>query len=282
MLGRRDRLVEFLIIAALVKGHAAFLVSEEWLGILMGVAVMEQRVRILCVPCRALLDWPAQFSLFKNQLPLSLVCRGLAREGSVGNLYSCCNDSSENCSAMEGNEFLPDGLNNFLPDGLPDGGLPVRCSIPPCRPVTINLPATTTNQLVHGICVNTAQGDLVPIASSSLSHLEYTPVSFTGSPKAWGDRNYVLQGVESVTECNDGVYLRPSLVKSIPSGTEISITVAPWSTTVCVFFKNIDDRDGGWSSNLDETWVTKDYDDFGWDFNGQFLPLMTRCHDINQ
>jgi len=197
----------------------------------------------------------------------AMMCKGLAREGSVGNLYSCCNDSSENCSAMEGIEFLP------------DGGLPVRC---PCGPVTINLPATTTNQLVHGICVNTAQGDLGAIASSSLSHLEYTPVSFTGSPKAWGDRNYVLQGVESVTECNDGEYLRPSLVKSIPSGTEISITVAPWSTTVCVFFKNIDDRDGGWSSNLDETWVTKDYDDFGWDFNGQFLPLMTRCHDINQ
>jgi len=225
------------------------------------------------MPCGALLDWSAQFSLFQNKLPLSLVCKDLGRGGSIGNLLSCCNDPSENCSAMEGN-----GGHG----GLPDGGLPVRCSIPAvCKSVTINLPATTTDQLVHGICVHTFQSAW---ASSSLSGLDYTPVSFTGSLKAWGDRNYVLQGIESVTECNGGEYLRPSLVKSIPSGTEISITVAPWSTTVCVFFPNMDGygRDGGWSSTLDETWVTRDYDDFGWVYQGQLYPFMTRCHDINQ
>jgi hypothetical protein len=144
--------------------------------------------------------------------------------------------------------------------------------------VTVNLPATSTIELVHGICVKDS-----PFASANNSYhnLHYTTVPFTGEPQAWNDRSYVLKGVRTVSKCNGGTLLRPSLAKSIPSGTEISIYVTKGST-VCIFFENsptnpVFQRNGGWPDSLGPEWSIEDYPDFGWEISGTVQPFKTRC-----
>jgi len=112
----------------------------------------------------------------------------------------------------------------------------------------LTLPATTTSQTVHGICVT---GAISAHAASDLSTLTYTEVMpFLDGSIAWDDRDYTIDGI-TYSPCAGGIYLRPSVVKSIASGTVIDITTVPdgsRDTKVCVFV--VGSSDGGWPSTL--------------------------------
>jgi len=133
---------------------------------------------------------------------------------------------------------------------------------PPANTVeTVVLPATTTGQTVHGICVANAS---FAYASSTQSQLSYTSVDpFTGTPIAWNDRVYIIEGAEN-TPCADGIFLKPSLHKTIRKGTTITIGASK-GATVCVFMEG-DNRNGGWTTSLPGEGFT-DYGeqfDFSW------------------
>ena len=65
--------------------------------------------------------------------------------------------------------------------------------------VEVNLPATTSDQLVHGLCVmagDFANGFTEPqiSASSNYGSLTYTAVpNFSNAVKLWGNRNYYVK-----------------------------------------------------------------------------------------
>eukprot|EP00978_Attheya_sp_CCMP212_P020920 scaffold60528_cov37-Attheya_sp.AAC.1 len=86
--------------------------------------------------------------------------------------------------------------------------------------VSIILPETT-DSLVHGICVGNAS---YASANSSSSNLIYTAIDpFTGTVKAWDNRDYVIKGQEN-TPCDNGIFLRPSDVDGTPLETSITVT----------------------------------------------------------
>jgi len=143
-------------------------------------------------------------------------------------------------------------------------GVPISISCcKTCRKVvkefSILLPASTTTELVHGICLKEA----VTASASSTSSLRYTAVDpFASGTKAWDDRDYKMQGVEN-TPCAGGTFLRPSLHKSIMKGTVITLNYSGYdNVNVCVFVDL--SRDGGWHSTLIEMGFT----DYGQSFKG--------------
>jgi len=117
---------------------------------------------------------------------------------------------------------------------------------------TNEFPETDTDQFVHGFCVT---GASKAIAFSSNDHiLEYEAVEFVEGVKAWGDRNYVYEGVEG-SMCEGGVLLRPSRHKSIARYTDIAIGMDPTDPTdetakMCVLLYSGDTRHGRWPEKL--------------------------------
>ena len=84
----------------------------------------------------------------------------------------------------------------------------------------VELTPSTTASLVHGIAV--FGGTNVHITSDSPT-LTYSPQgTMRDNMRAWGDRTYTLSNIP--TELQSATYYRPSLVKSIASGTGISVT----------------------------------------------------------
>ncbi len=116
--------------------------------------------------------------------------------------------------------------------------------------VSWTLPPTTTEETIHGICVINAA---FATATSTQDDLFYTNVEpFVDGTKAWGNRDYVLEGVEN-SPCQNGIYLRPSLHRYVDQGTSITVT-APIISTICVFVDSYGhdygDKDGGWPESL--------------------------------
>ena len=90
----------------------------------------------------------------------------------------------------------------------------------------VELPPSTTASLVHGIAI--FGGTNVHITSDSPT-LTYSPQgTMRDNMQAWGDRTYTLTNIP--TELQSATYYRPSLVKSIASGTGISVMGAGWLT----------------------------------------------------
>ncbi len=135
------------------------------------------------------------------------------------------------------------------------------CDVPKCGQIavpsdlsTLTLPPTTTSQTVHGICVANAS---FAAATSNRSNLSYTIIDpFSGTPNAWDDRSYIIEGQEN-TPCADGIFLKPSLHKSIGRGTSITVQASK-GATVCVFMEG-NNRNGGWPTSL----VRKGFTDYG-------------------
>eukprot|EP00546_Thalassionema_frauenfeldii_P000288 CAMPEP_0178931966 /NCGR_PEP_ID=MMETSP0786-20121207/22275_1 /TAXON_ID=186022 /ORGANISM="Thalassionema frauenfeldii, Strain CCMP 1798" /LENGTH=540 /DNA_ID=CAMNT_0020609045 /DNA_START=216 /DNA_END=1835 /DNA_ORIENTATION=+ len=118
---------------------------------------------------------------------------------------------------------------------------------------TYSFPPTDTNEFVHGLCVLGASSAR---AISDTDHdLEYTVVAdFKDGVRLWNDREYVVSGIQGPEMCEGGIYLRPSLHKSIDRYTDITIGANPSSgdyLSVCVFLASgSDQRTGNWDDIL--------------------------------
>ena len=146
----------------------------------------------------------------------------------------------------------------------------------------ILLPATTTPELVHGICVSGATSATATSNYSSPTYSSINPVS--GSLQGWDDRNYDIVGMEG-TPCSGGTYLKPSRVRDIPEGTPLSIDLE-WTgkspPAVCVFITaTAAEESGGFPQLL--TTPEMDFvdlgivDGFGWMVNGALYPFTLLC-----
>ena len=85
-----------------------------------------------------------------------------------------------------------------------------------------------------------------------------------------------MEGVEN-TPCANGIFLKPSLHKSIGRGTTITISASK-GATVCVFMEG-DRRNGGWPTSLPGEGFA-DYgvqSDFRWDTTNKWTLL---CKDF--
>lgn len=139
--------------------------------------------------------------------------------------------------------------------------------------IHLTLPASATNQLVHGICIAGASK-----ASAKSTALTYTSVGlFADNMKLWDDRDYKVKGTSS-TPCAKGLFLRPSKHKAIAQGTVIDIDVTPRSSgsssdvKVCVFTS--DNRHGGYPTSLvDMGFIPYPSAGFGWDLDSFNTPL---------
>lgn len=131
--------------------------------------------------------------------------------------------------------------------------------------VSLTLPATTTRQLVHGLCV---KGATTATASASSSALSYTPVeNFSSGVKAWDDRKYVIDGVEA-TPCAGGIFMRPNKHKQINKGAVIVFDMKRATSDymqVCVFAEPKGGRNGGWFQSVPST---LGFTDYGTSFTG--------------
>lgn len=128
----------------------------------------------------------------------------------------------------------------------------------------IILPATTTAQTIHGLCVAGA-GALSAYASSTHFALTYSAVSpFAGSVKGWRDRDSLYSEGMTGTPCAGGIYLMPSLFKDTPEGTTISIDVEfdrnEVRPTLCVL---IEDGVGTYDGGFPESLAGERFEDFG-------------------
>ena len=117
-------------------------------------------------------------------------------------------------------------------------------------PSTLNLPATATSEFVHAMAV--LGGHDVEITSSQAS-LTYTAAgNVHDGIQAWNDRVYTLENVDP--ELQAATYYRPSKVKSIASGTTISVTgKGPMTVYMIVETRHIggsNDRHGNFFNTL--------------------------------
>ena len=122
----------------------------------------------------------------------------------------------------------------------------------------LTLPKTTTEQLVHGICLTAASNSssAIGIGDDGTTQVTYTYVEpFVSGTLGWDDRRYKLYGVEN-TPCHEESFLRPSKVEEIALGSTISINAVrdPYDDEndwkVCVFLVKDGIRDGGYFSSL--------------------------------
>lgn len=136
------------------------------------------------------------------------------------------------------------------------------------KTITVTLPASTTKQLVHGLCVKGAVG---ASASSSWAPLTYTAISpFQTGVLAWNDRQYTIQGVEN-TPCADGIFMKPNRHKSILRNTVITFEMQRDGSDymdVCVFAEPAGARrNGGWFTSMVQEGFTNygtEFTEFAW------------------
>jgi len=112
--------------------------------------------------------------------------------------------------------------------------------------VSVELPATTKDELIHFICVEGAEN---AYGSSTQSSLTYTPeIDPSEGTNVWDDRDYGLYEIEG-TPCSGGILLKPSLSRDISIGTVITIEIVGdplYNERVCVFvIKSGTKTDGG-------------------------------------
>jgi len=177
----------------------------------------------------------------------------------------------------------PTAVPSLMPSASPSASLSPSISQKPSpglpETVSITLPATTTNHLVHGICID---GAVSASASSNHKKLYYKMIeNFSSEVTGWGDRPYIIDGVEN-TPCAGGLFLRPSKYKSIKKGTKIEVEVEfSDSMTLCVFVEPPGKRDGGWYNSLPAIGFTnyeQEFTGFNWGWNGfANSPFGTLC-----
>jgi len=196
---------------------------------------------------------------FHQRLGADSGLQWVANENSKVNMSMFCRDLPIKPSSMPSLMPSPAPSVSFAPT-LSHQPSPQLPSI-----VSMTLPATTTNQLVHGICVKGAQS---ASASSNRATYKTTMIeNFTSGMKAWDDRNYIIEGVES-TPCNDGLFLKPNRHKKIGRNTVIEIEIERASNdyaTLCVFVEPPGKRDGGFTKSLP---TDKGFTNYGTTFTG--------------
>jgi len=87
---------------------------------------------------------------------------------------------------------------------------------------TYSFPPTNTTEFIHGLCV---LGALSATAFSTMPYdLNYTAVSdFKNGVTLWDDRLYTAKGVEGDEMCKGGIYLKPSMYRTIDRNTGITL-----------------------------------------------------------
>lgn len=128
-------------------------------------------------------------------------------------------------------------------------------------------PPTETGEFVHGIC---AMGVSSASATSDFSRLTYTAVpNWTNGLLVWDDRQYRVSRIQGPEMCEGGLFLKPSLHKSIARGTNIAFEGIPnegGEVSVCAFVEPRRGRSGRWDELLPADGFTpSDY--FAWNNN---------------
>merc|ERR1712150_171539 len=129
---------------------------------------------------------------------------------------------------------------------------------PPPPDTFYDFPASTTDYLLHGMCV---MGATHAMASGDDPDLFYTPMAdFMDGVKLWDDANYITKNVLGDAACEGGIYLRPNLLQRIAKNTVISVEASSSGTepvTLCVFLMTNDYRHGNWDAYLPTAGFTK-------------------------
>jgi len=165
---------------------------------------------------------------------------------------------------LPGDRFAMSSSTFTFTDGRITGTMRSYCKILPEPPtpapspgpegdIYYTFPPTKTSQFVHGLCVMGAS--FARATSTNNAGLTYTMLSepFDDGVKLWDDRDYVADEVSGSEMCEGGIYLRPNMVKTIASGTEISMEALSdtgGTVTLCAFIISGDWKDGQWDVEL--------------------------------
>ena len=135
---------------------------------------------------------------------------------------------------------------SFVLDGPTDATAVWVRSLGAAVTVPVALPPTATSQFVHGIAV---VGGLGVQITSSHGPLTYTPAGLLadGDP-VWGDRTYLWGYVPAALQ--GATYFRPSLHKSIPAGTTITVSAIVAPTQIFMLAEKNGNRHGLYPTTL--------------------------------
>mmetsp|Transcript_57819 Transcript_57819/g.68981 ORF Transcript_57819/g.68981 Transcript_57819/m.68981 type:complete len:183 (+) Transcript_57819:1981-2529(+) len=145
-------------------------------------------------------------------------------------------------------------------------GPPVTISGAP--EVTFTFPATATKRFIHGISVQGASSVKASVVRKKKFPYYVMPFG-TGPIRAWGNRNYNIEGQDTTPYTTGATYLKPHKHKKIDRGTVIEVVMereGNGAMVLCAFVEP-GSQNGNWPQSLAKLGWTDhgtSYDEFYW------------------